>query len=55
MSRARILGALVAILLLTGCSLKKDSDCASDPSGLGGSGATVCTKPPPSQFSQLGQ
>ena len=47
---------LVAILLLTGCSLKKaDSDCASDPSGVGGSGTTVCTRPPPAQFSRLNQ
>jgi hypothetical protein len=49
--------ALLVIVLTTGCSLTKDngSGCAADPSGIGGSGTTVCTKPPPAQFSQLGQ
>jgi hypothetical protein len=56
MRRVCALGALLVVLLASGCSLKKnDSSCVSDPSGLGGSGATVCTKPPPTQFTQLGQ
>ena len=56
MRRACALGALLVVLAASGCSLKKDDNgCASDPSGLGGSGTTVCTKPPPTQFTQLNQ
>ena len=55
MRRALVL-ALLAAVLLGGCSLKKnDSGCAADPAGVGGSGTVVCTRPPPTQFNQLGQ
>ena len=55
MRRTWPLGLLVAALLLAGCSLKQDSgDCVTDP-GLTQGGSQICSKPPPPQFSQLGQ
>ena len=40
--------------LLTGCQLNKSSnDCVSQPGMTTGS-TSVCTKPPPPQFTQLG-
>jgi hypothetical protein len=50
---ALVVGVLGVVL--GGCQLKKSSnDCASDP-GLTTGGTSVCTKPPPTQFNQLGQ
>jgi hypothetical protein len=49
--------ALLALLVvvLAGCQLHKDSnDCVTDP-GMVTGGTSVCTQPPPPQFSQLGQ
>lgn len=49
--------AMLALVLvvLSGCQLKKGgNDCVSDP-GMTTGGATICSKPPPPQFSQLGQ
>jgi hypothetical protein len=41
-------------VLLTGCQLdKKSNDCVSQP-GLTTGGTSVCSKPPPSDFNQLG-
>ena len=42
-------------VVLCGCALKKsNSNCSTDP-GLTTGGTSVCTKPPPSNFNQLGQ
>jgi hypothetical protein len=42
-------------LLLAGCRLTSDSkNCAGEPGEAGG-GVSVCTKPPPNQFNQMGQ
>lgn len=47
--------AAVALVLVGGCQLKSNkSDCVGDYGGAGG-GTQICTKPPPAQFSQLGQ
>ena len=48
--------ASLLVLLAGGCSLKKSSsgDCTTDP-GMTGGGTAVCTKPPPSQFTELNQ
>jgi len=52
---AQLAALLLLVVLLAGCQLKKSSsDCTSDP-GLVGGGTSVCTKPPPTQFKQLGQ
>ena len=49
-----VLGVL--ILVLTGCQLHSDNKkCVSEPGGAAGGGVSVCTKPAPTQFSQLGQ
>jgi hypothetical protein len=46
---------VIALSILVGCDLHKDSnDCVTEP-GLTTGGATVCTQPPPPQFSKLGQ
>jgi len=50
--------SVVALVLLaalvSGCQLgKKSNDCVGEP-GLTAGGPSVCTKPPPAQFSQLG-
>jgi hypothetical protein len=54
--RRALLLVVVATVLVTGCSLKKDSgnDCTAQP-GLTQGDGTVCVKPPPSQFSPMGQ
>ena len=45
----------LAVVVLAGCQLKNDSnDCVTDP-GMTTGGATLCSKPPPPQFRQLGQ
>jgi hypothetical protein len=47
--------ALLLVLLLGGCRLSSDSkNCAGEPGEAGG-GVSVCTKPPPTQFNQMGQ
>ena len=46
---------LGAILALSGCQLRNDtSNCAGEPGEAGG-GVSVCTRPPPTQFNQMGQ
>jgi len=57
MRRLSSLGVLaVLILVLTGCQLHSDNKkCVADPGGAAGGGVSVCTKPAPTQFSQLGQ
>jgi len=54
MRRSCAFAAVLAALVLGGCDLHKDSSCATEP-GLANGGETVCVKPPPAQFSQLGQ
>ena len=54
MRRSWPLGLLLAALLIGGCDLKKDDDCVTDP-GMTQGGSSICTKPPPPQFSKLGQ
>ena len=52
---SQLAALLLVVVLLAGCQLKKSSsDCTSDP-GLTTGGTSVCTKPPPTQFNQLGQ
>ena len=48
------LALALALSLLTGCQLhKSNNDCVSDP-GITTGGSTICTQPPPAQFSKLG-
>jgi hypothetical protein len=55
MRRTWPLAVVLALSLSTGCQLHKDSDdCVGNPGMTTGS-PTVCTKPPPPQFSQLNQ
>jgi len=56
MRRSWSLAALaLLILVLTGCQLHDtNKSCANEP-GVAGGGTSVCTKPPPSQFNQMGQ
>jgi hypothetical protein len=45
----------LALIMVGGCQIKGDkSNCVGDDGGAGG-GTQVCTKPPPAQFSQMGQ
>ena len=47
-------GVLALLLVLTACSLSNENkNCVGEPGEAGG-GVSVCTKPPPAQFSQLG-
>jgi hypothetical protein len=46
---------VLLVVLLGGCQLKKSSsNCVNDPGVVTG-GTSVCTKPPPTNFNQLGQ
>jgi len=46
--------ALLAVVL-AGCKLSNDNNnCVGEPGEAGG-GVSVCTKPPPTQFNQMGQ
>ncbi|MGY2873424.1 hypothetical protein ACVW00_000614 [Marmoricola sp. URHA0025 HA25] len=55
MRRTWPLAVALALFLSAGCGLHKSSnDCVANP-GLTSGSPTVCTQPPPAQFSQLGQ
>ena len=49
------MAAALMLPILVGCDLHKDGDdCVSNP-GMTTGVPTVCSQPPPPQFSQLGQ
>jgi hypothetical protein len=55
MSRTWPVAVALALLVSAGCQLHKDSnDCVNNPGMTTGS-PTICTQPPPPQFSQMGQ
>ncbi len=60
MRSSRSAAALVVLVLaltvaLSGCQLRNDSsNCAGEPGEAGG-GVSVCTRPPPTQFDQMGK
>jgi len=42
-------------VVLAGCQLNNDNkNCVGEPGEAGG-GVSVCTRPPPTQFNQMGQ
>ena len=54
MRRSWPVAALLLLVLLTGCQLeKKSNDCVNQP-GLTTGGTSACSKPPPTDFNQLG-
>jgi hypothetical protein len=55
MRRTWPLAVALALSISAGCQLDKSGDdCVTNP-GLTTGDATVCSQPPPPQFSQLGQ